>query len=117
MGARDTLLAYPDFNETFKINTNASVFQLGAVISHKGRPFAFYSRKLTDVWQRYKVTERELLGIVEILKGFRAIILVQKLKIYTDNKNLTFKTFNTDRLLWCRIILEYYVTDIEYIKG
>ena len=49
MGARDTLLAYPDFNETFKINTNASVFQLGAVISHKGRPFAFYSRKLTDV--------------------------------------------------------------------
>ena len=31
--AHDTLSTYPDFNETFKILTNASVFQLGAVIS------------------------------------------------------------------------------------
>ena len=31
--ARDTLLTHPDFNETFKIHTNASAFQLGAVIS------------------------------------------------------------------------------------
>ena len=31
--ARDTLSTYPDFNETFKIHADASVFQLGAVIS------------------------------------------------------------------------------------
>ena len=35
--ARDTLLTYPDFNETFKIHTDASAFQLGVVISQKGR--------------------------------------------------------------------------------
>ena len=39
--ARDTLLTYPDFNETFKIHTNASAFQLGAVISQKVNPFRF----------------------------------------------------------------------------
>ena len=27
--AHDNLLTYPDFNETFKINTDASAFQLG----------------------------------------------------------------------------------------
>ena len=32
---RDTLFAYPDFNEEFKIHTDASDFQLGEVISHK----------------------------------------------------------------------------------
>ena len=32
--ARDNLLTYPDFNETFKIRADASAFQLGAVISH-----------------------------------------------------------------------------------
>ena len=32
----DTLLTYPGFNETFKIHTDASAFQLGAVISQKG---------------------------------------------------------------------------------
>ena len=29
--ARDNLLAYPDFNEEFKIHTNTSDFQLGSV--------------------------------------------------------------------------------------
>ena len=51
--ARDTLLTYPDFNETFKINNDATTFQLGAVISHKGKSITFYSRKLTDDQQRY----------------------------------------------------------------
>ena len=41
---RDTLLTYPDFNETFKIHTNDNAFQLGSVISHKGNPIDFYSR-------------------------------------------------------------------------
>ena len=31
--ACDTLLAYTDFNESFKIQTNASNFQLGAAMS------------------------------------------------------------------------------------
>ena len=45
--ARDTLLTYPDFNETFKINTDASAFQLGAVVSQKGNTITLYSRILT----------------------------------------------------------------------
>ena len=114
---RDTLLTYPDFNETFKIHTNASAFQLGAVISQKGRPIAFYSIKITGAQQRYIVTERELLSIVETLKEFRKILLGQKLRIYTDHKNLTCKMFNTNIVLRRRIILEEYDTDIEYIKG
>ena len=56
--ARDNLLTYPDFNETFKIYTNASVFQVGAFIVQKGKPIAFYGRKLTYVQQRYIVTQR-----------------------------------------------------------
>ena len=67
---RDTLLTYPDFNETFKIHTDASVFQVGSVISQKVKPIALYSRKLTDEQQRYTLIERKLLIIVETLKEF-----------------------------------------------
>ena len=56
--ARDDFLTYPYFNEMFKIRTNASAFQLGAVISHKGKPIAFYNRRLTDSQQQYTVTEK-----------------------------------------------------------
>jgi RNase H-like domain found in reverse transcriptase len=41
--AREVMLAYPDFNEPFEIHTDASHYQLGAVISQKGKPIAFYS--------------------------------------------------------------------------
>ena len=52
----DTLWTYPDFIEIFKIHTNASAFQLGAVIIHKVKPIVFYSIKLTGAQQRYTVT-------------------------------------------------------------
>ena len=89
--ARDTLLAYPDFNKTFKIYTDARNFQLGVVISHNGKPIAFYIRKITGDQKIYKVTEKELLRIIETLKEFRTILLGQRLRIYTDHKNPTCK--------------------------
>jgi RNase H-like domain found in reverse transcriptase len=45
--AREVLLSYPDFSKPFQIHTDASHYQLGAVISQDGKqPIAFYSRKL-----------------------------------------------------------------------
>ena len=66
--ARDNLLTYQYFNETFKIHTDASAFHLGAVIIQKGKPIAFYSRNNTDAQQQYLATDREVLSIIEILK-------------------------------------------------
>ena len=86
-----TLLNYPDFNETFKIHTDDSAFQLGVVISQKVKPIDFYSRKLTDYQKLYTVTERKLISIIETLREFRTILLGHKLIIYTDHKNLTCK--------------------------
>ena len=89
--ARDIFVTYPDFNEKVKVNTDAIAFQLWAVISQKDKPIAFYSRKPTGPQQRYTVTGEELIGIVETLKDLRTILLGQKLRINTDNKNLICK--------------------------
>ncbi|NJO52629.1 MAG: hypothetical protein HC840_28105, partial [Leptolyngbyaceae cyanobacterium RM2_2_4] len=96
--SKNALLAYPDFNEEFVIHTDASHTQLGAVISQKGKPIAFYSRKLKPEQTRYTTTERELLSIVETLKEFRNILLGHKIIVHTDHKNLTCKNFNTERV-------------------
>ena len=66
--AHDTLLNYPDLNETFKFYTDASAFQLVAVISHEDKPIPFNSKKLTGSQHCYTVIERELIRIVETLK-------------------------------------------------
>ncbi len=115
--SREALLAYPDFNTRFDIHTDASQDQLGAVISQNGQPIAFYSRKLNPAQTRYTTTERELLFIVETLKEFQNILLGQKIRIYTDHKNLTYKTFNTERVMRWRLILEEYGPELVYVKG
>ena len=115
--AKQTILAYPDFNKPFVIHADASHYQLGAVISEDGKPVAFYSRKLNDAQTRYTTTERELLSIVETLKEYRNILLGHQIKVYTDHKNLVYKHFNTERVMRWRLILEEYGPELIYIKG
>ena len=53
MVAKDTVLAYPDHNKPFTIETNASDYQLGVVIKQDGRPVSYYSQKLTPTQKNY----------------------------------------------------------------
>ena len=115
--AREVMLAYPDFTQPFQIHTDASHYQLGAVISQKGKPIAFYSRKLNPAQTRYTTTERELLSIVETLKEYRNILLGHQIEVFTDHKNLVYKTFNTERVMRWRLLIEEFGPKLTYIKG
>ena len=93
--SREALLSYPNFNEPFEVYTDASKLHLGSVISQKGKPIAFYGRKLNPAQVNYTSIERELLSIVDILKDFRNMSLGQQMKVYTDHNNLIYKTVRT----------------------
>ncbi len=45
--AKEVVLAYPDFTKPFDIYTDASIMQLGAVITQGKKPIVFFSRKLS----------------------------------------------------------------------
>jgi len=79
--AKETLLAYPNFNKPFQIHTNASHCQLGAVVSQEGKPIAFHSRKLNPVQTRCTTTERELLSTAENLKESWNMLLGQQIEV------------------------------------
>ena len=57
------------------------------------------------------------MSIVETLKEFRNILFRQKIKVYTDHENLTYKTCNKERVLRWRLILEEYSPKLIYIQG
>ena len=78
---------------------------------------AHYSRKLTATQLNYTTAERELLTIAETLKEFRNTLLGQKIIVHTDHKNLTYKVFNTARVMRWRLILEEYRPDLQHLKG
>ena len=114
---REVLLAYPDFNAPFEIHTDASKLQIGAVISQKGKPIAFYSRKMNSAQHNYTTTEKELLSVVATLKEFRNILLGHQIMVYTDHKNITYNNFNTERVMRWRLILGEFGLELKYIKG
>jgi RNase H-like domain found in reverse transcriptase len=97
--AKETLLAYPNFNKPFDIHTDASHSQFGAAVSQEIKPITFYSRKLNPAQTGYTTTEQELLSVVETLKEFCNILLGQQIVVYTDHKNLTCKSFNTEQVM------------------
>ena len=65
----------------------------------------------------YTTTEKELLATVETLKEFRNILLGQRIIVYTDHKNLTYKNFNAERVVCWRRDIEDVEPELIYIKG
>ena len=63
------------------------------------------------------MTKKELRSIVATLKELRNIFLGHKVIVHTDHKDLTYRNFNTERVMRWRLVLEEFGSELKYIKG
>ena len=84
------VLAYPNFQQRFIVETDASIQGLGSVLSQrqedgKLHPIAYASRALSPGERNYGITELETLAVVWAVTHFRAYLYGSCVTVYTDH--------------------------------
>lgn len=116
--SKEVMLSFPDYTKSFELFTDASDYQLGAVLKQDDKTLAFFSKKLNSAQKRYGVGEKEMLSVVEALKEFRTMVKGYPINIFVDHKNWTHdRAFRNDRVMRWRLSLEEYDITFHYIKG
>ena len=112
------VLLHPDLTKPFTIETDASDFAIGAILSQSDNngilhPVAFYSRKFTPPEINYPVYDKELSAIIAAFEEWRPYLAgtQHRVQVVTDHKNLVY--FTTTRILnrrqaqWSTFLADY----------
>ncbi len=93
----EPVLIQPDQTKPFKVEVDASNYAIGAVLMQRDdknllHPVAYFSKTMNDVQRNYDVYNRELLGLWEMFKHWRAYLhgMAHQVKVHMDHANLLF---------------------------
>jgi hypothetical protein len=121
------VLQMPDMTRPFEIESDASKFAYGAVLTQKDtngarHPVAFLSKTFTPTERRYEIYDRELMGIVRALEEWRHYIQGSPFttEVLSDHRNLTYfrkPQRHNDRQARRSLILSAYNIKLMHIAG
>ena len=121
------VLTFYDPEKCVKLDTDASSYGLGAVLSHvdsegNERPIEFISRTLSEAEKRYSQIDKEALGIVWAIKRFNQYLLGRHFTLVTDHQPLVqifskkklISEMTANRLARYAVFLQNYDYSIQY---
>lgn len=86
------VLALPDFNKSFTLETDASEMGIGAVLAQEGHPVAYVSKALGPRTQGLSTYEKECLAIMMAVDHWRPYLQYREFTILTDHHSLMHLT-------------------------
>ncbi|KAL4302447.1 hypothetical protein GQ457_10G005140 [Hibiscus cannabinus] len=88
------VLALPDFQKEFLVETDASANGVGAVLIQNGRPLAYFSKGLGVKHQALSIYDKEMLAVLLAVKKWSSYLVGRHFKIRTDHQSLRFLSSN-----------------------
>lgn len=119
------ILACPDFSKHFYLQTDASDFGLGAVLTQMDdtageKVICYLSRSLTKVERRYSIVEKECLAAVFAIEKLRGYLEGTRFTLITDHFSLKWLFSIKDpigRIARWAVRLQQYDFNIEHRSG
>lgn len=114
------VLAMPDFNQNFILETNASNKGIGVVLMQGKRPIAYLSKALGAKSQQLSTYEKEFLALLTTVQKWRHYLQGKSFIIKTDHISLKHLleqrlTHTLQHKILCKLLGLDYV--IQYKKG
>lgn len=118
------VMSCPDFTKPFVVQTDASDYGLGAVLSQNlsdgEHVVSFISRSLTASERKYSTTEKECLAVLWAIERFRPYVEATRFTVVTDHFALLWLHNLKDpsgRLARWSVKLQQYDFDIVHRRG
>lgn len=83
------VLAIPNFNQPFIVETDASYSGVGAVLTQGDQPVAFMTKALGPTHQKLSIYEKEFLSLIMAVEKWRQYLQRQEFLIMTDHKSMS----------------------------
>jgi transposase InsO family protein len=115
------VLMLPDFDAPFRLETDASDYDYGAILTQQGpdshwHPVAYMSKQMTPPERNYNIYDKELLAIVRALDAWRHYLegSPHPIEIWSDHKNLEYfskaKQLNRRQARWSLFLSRFNFT-------
>ncbi|XP_039032144.1 uncharacterized protein LOC120167102 [Hibiscus syriacus] len=82
------ILGLSHFDKEFQVEIDASGTGIGAVLTHEGKPLAYFSQKLSPHMQSASTYNREMFAITRAMGKWHQYLVGRKFVIVTDQRSL-----------------------------